>query len=303
MNFSPRAPVLILGATGMLGHTIFARLVHADCFEVKATTRNLSGLARYFSAEMLKNTVGGVDADNFDVIVKILGEFRPQCVINCIGIIKQLAASTEHIPALSINSLFPHRLALLCKAAGARLIHISSDCVFDGMKGQYREEDTSNAADLYGRTKFLGEVTYPHCVTLRTSIVGHELGTQYGLVEWFLAQKGPVNGFTKAVFSGFPTVELAHIIMNYVLPHPELQGLYHLSSAPVNKHDLLSLIAEQYGRDTSIIPTDSFVADRSLDSSRFQRITGYTPPSWGQLVENMHYDFMSAAHYRERQYR
>lgn len=287
----------------MLGHTLFARMHQANIYEVRATARNAGELSKYFPAEMMHAVIGGIDVDDFDALVQLVAEFRPDCIINCIGIIKQLAASAEHIPALSINSLFPHRLAQLCKVAGARLIHISSDCVFDGVKGMYSEEDVSNASDLYGRTKFLGEVTYPHCITLRTSIIGHELGTRYGLVEWFLAQKGSVNGFSKAVFSGFPTVELADIIMNHVLPHPELQGLYHLSSEPVNKHDLLSIIARQYGRDTSIIPTDSFVVDRSLDSSRFQRITGYGPPSWEHLVEKMHYDFVSATHYRERQYR
>lgn len=301
MKHVPCTSVLILGASGMLGHTLFSRLFYSDRFEVWATARKAEVLARFFSPEMLKALVGGVDADNFDAIVKVVGEFKPDCIINCIGIIKQLAASTEHIPALSINSLFPHRLALLCRAVGARLIHISSDCVFDGMKGNYQESDISNASDLYGRTKYLGEVvTYPHCITLRTSIIGHELATRYGLVEWFLSQKEHVNGFTKAIFSGFPTTALADIIMNHVIPAQELRGLYHISSEPISKHDLLVMIARHYGVSVEITASDDFVADRSLDSQRFRQATGYVPPSWEQLIKDMHDDFISANHYRER---
>lgn len=285
----------------MLGHTLFSRLFHSDRYEVRATARKTETLASFFSPEMLRTIAGGVDADNFDAIVKVMGEFKPDCVINCIGIIKQLSVSAEHIPALSVNSLFPHRLAMLCRAVGARLIHISSDCVFDGLNGNYLESDASNASDLYGRTKFLGEVaSYPHCVTLRTSIIGHELGTHYGLVEWFLSQSGKVNGFTKAIFSGFPTIELADIIINHVIPDRNLHGLYHVSSDPVSKYDLLAMIAERYGFSTEIIASDDFVADRSLNSQRFRHATCYIPPAWEQLVERMHTDFISAGHYRER---
>lgn len=294
--------VLILGASGMLGHTLFARLFHSEHYHVRATARKADPLAHFFSSEMTKNITWGVDADNFDAIVKVMGDFKPDCVINCIGIIKQLAASAEHIPALSVNSLFPHRLAMLCKAVDARLIHISSDCVFDGLQGNYRETDASNASDLYGRTKFLGEVTsYPHCITLRTSIIGHELGTRFGLVEWFLSQTGRVNGFTKAIFSGFPTIKLAKIIMEHVMPNQDLHGLYHVASDPISKYDLLAAIARHYKIPIEITASDDFVADRSLDSHRFQQATGYIPPSWEQLVEYMHADFLSAEHYRERQ--
>lgn len=293
--------ILVLGASGMLGHTLYARLHKAGVYDVRATARKAEFLGAYLSADKLAKISGGVDADNFDSIVKVIGEFKPDQVINCIGIIKQLAASTEHIPALSVNSLFPHRLAMLCKAAGVRIIHVSSDCVFDGSKGNYLETDASNASDLYGRTKFLGEVDYPHAVTLRTSIIGHELGTRYGLVEWFLQQTGTVKGYTSAIFSGFPTVELADIIIDHVIPRPELCGLYHISSDPVSKHDLLKLIARQYGAEIGIEPCAEFVADRSLDSRRFREVTGYTPPSWDLLVQRMHADFISSAHYRTRQ--
>lgn len=293
--------VLILGASGMLGHTLLSRLFYSKRYEIRATARKTGALARFFPNEIMHAIVGGVDADNFDSIVKVMGEFKPDCVINCIGIIKQLSASAEHIPALSVNSLFPHRLAMLCKAVDARLIHISSDCVFDGMKGNYVETDTSNASDLYGRTKFLGEVaSYQHCITLRTSIIGHELGTSYGLVEWFLSQTAEVNGFTRATFSGFPTNELADIIINYVIPDTKLHGLYHVSSDPICKYELLGMIARQYGVATKIIPCADFIADRSLDSQRFRQATGYKSPSWEELTRRMQQDFITADHYQER---
>lgn len=286
----------------MLGHSLLSQMFYSKIYEVKATARKTKPLAKYFSNELLEHIIPEIDTDNFDAIIKIMAEFKPDCVINCVGIIKQLAASAEYIPALSVNSLFPHRLAMLCKASNARLIHISSDCVFDGLKGNYKESDASNASDLYGRTKFLGEVsTYTHCITLRTSIIGHELASQYGLVEWFLSQKQSVNGFTKAIFSGFPTIELVNIILNHVIPDNTLQGLYHVSSDSINKNDLLKMIAKQYGIATTIIPNDSFVADRSLDSTRFRQATGYIPPTWENLIKSMHSNFISAFHYRERQ--
>ena len=300
MNTTPKK-ILVLGVSGMLGHTLFSQLCHAGRYEVRATARKTEALDRYFRPDMLEKITGGVDADNFDSIIKIVGDFQPDCVINCIGIIKQLSASAEHIPALSVNALFPHRLAMLCRAAGARLIHISSDCVFDGQQGQYVEADSSNASDLYGRTKFLGEVDcYPHCVTLRTSIIGHELGSSYGLVEWFLSQSGSVHGFTRAIFSGFPTIELAAIIIKHVIPNPGLHGLYHVSSDPISKYALLLLIAKRYGAATEISAAADFAVDRSLDSQRFRQATGYAQPPWEQLVEHMYMDFLSAEHYRER---
>ncbi|MDK9718445.1 MAG: SDR family oxidoreductase [Trichlorobacter sp.] len=292
--------VLVLGASGMLGHTLFAHLVSTNRYSVCGTVRKVDSLSPFMPEELCQHLVSGVDVDNFDSIIKVVGEFKPDCIINCVGIIKQQAAATEYIPALMINSILPHRLAALCKAIGARLVQISTDCVFDGKTGMYSEDNTSNAADLYGRTKYLGEVTQSHCLTLRTSIIGHELSSRYGLVEWFLSQAGTVNGFTRAIFSGFPTIELAAIIADKVLPDTELSGLYQVSSDPVSKYDLLGLIARQYGITTPIHACESFAADRSLDSTRFKEATGYTSPGWPQLVERMYADFMSSWHYRER---
>ena len=292
--------ILVLGVSGMLGHTLFTHLASTGRHRVRGSARKQEALRPFFPEELYQHIVCGVDADNFDSIIKVAGEFKPDCIINCIGIIKQQAAATEHIPALMVNSILPHRLASFCKAIGARLIQISTDCVFDGMSGMYCEDDISNAADLYGRTKYLGEVTQSHCITLRTSIIGHELTTRYGLVEWFLSQTGTVNGFTKAIFSGFPTVEIARIIADLILPAPELSGLYHVSSDPISKYDLLGLIARQYGISTPIVPCESFAVDRSLDSNRFKKATGYQPSAWETLIELMYADFMDSFSYRER---
>jgi dTDP-4-dehydrorhamnose reductase len=163
--------------------------------------------------------------------------------------------------------------------------------VFSGKQGNYTEDDPPDATDLYGQTKFLGEVKGPNCVTLRTSIIGHELSGRYGLIDWFLAQKDKVRGYTQAIYTGFPTIEMARIISDYVIPNGELSGLYHVSSAPISKHDLLSLVAKRYNKKITIEPYDDFICDRSLDSGRFRNATGYAPPPWEKLVEAMHVDF------------
>lgn len=278
--------VLILGATGMLGHTLLEQLSKRDGLDLFATVR-AHGCLEVISEVLREKIIANVDADNSDSILKVLAEVKPDVVINCIGIIKQLAAAKDPLTAITINSLFPHRLALACKAAGCRLIHISTDCVFSGTKGNYTEEDFSDATDLYGRTKFLGEVDYPHCITLRTSIIGHELQGCYSLIDWFLAQEGRVNGYTGAIYTGFPTVEMARIIADYVLPNPSLSGLYHVSSEPISKYDLLCLVAEIYGKQIEIASFDGFSCDRSLDSCRFRSITGYTPPPWREMLSDM----------------
>lgn len=289
--------VLILGGTGMLGHTLFMQLSLQKNLDVYATARTSSGLSLWFHPDFVEKIRVGVDADNFDTVIRAFASIQPDIVINCIGLIKQLPMASDPLSAIIINSLLPHRISMICRSAGARMIHISTDCVFDGKKGNYTEHDSSNADDLYGRSKFLGEVAYPpHCLTLRTSIIGHELKGKLGLIEWFLAQKGKVNGFTHAIYSGFPTVELAHILLEYVIPKPELTGVYHVSSDPISKYDLLSLVAKRYAKQIKIEPYDKLHQDRSLDSSVFRRITGYTPPSWPELVDKMYQYHISSSY-------
>jgi dTDP-4-dehydrorhamnose reductase len=227
------------------------------------------------------------DVLNLDRLIGLLADTRPDVVVNCIGIIKQHAYAEDSLAVVPVNSNFPHRLAQLCRLSGARLIHISTDCVFSGAKGNYLEIDQPDATDLYGRSKLLGEVDAPMAITLRTSIIGHEFNTTHSLVDWFLSQTGRTNGYTKAIFSGMPTVELARVIRDYVLPNPQLSGVYHVSAHPISKFDLLTLVAKTYGKDIEITPVDKPVIDRSLNSDRFRTKVDYRPPDWPTLIHQM----------------
>lgn len=279
--------VMVLGVSGMLGNAVYRVLSANPGLNVFGTARSESA-RHYFSPALVEKLVFGVDVESQDSLIKAFGKIQPDIVVNCVGLVKQLADANDPLMAVPINTLLPHRLAALCLASGARLIHISTDCVFSGAKGGYVESDFPDAYDLYGRSKLLGEVDYPHAITLRTSIIGKELSGHRSLVGWFLAQEGKVKGFTRAIFSGLPTMELARVINDYVLPHPELHGLYHVSAKPINKYDLLSLIADVYRKDIEINPSDELSIDRSLNSSRFQEATGYVAPEWSALIKSMH---------------
>lgn len=282
--------ILILGVTGMLGSAVF-RAFSADAeHETWGTVRSGAAL-RNFPQQSQEHLLSGVDVLDQGALVGVLAKVRPDVVINCVGLIKQLADASDPLTALPINAMLPHRLARLCELVGARLIHVSTDCVFSGRQGMYLESDLSDAEDLYGKSKYIGELhDLSHAVTLRTSIIGHELGSNYALVDWFLSQQGEVRGFTKAIFSGLPTVELARVMKDFVVSHPELSGLYHVAAEPIDKFRLLSLVAAQYGKQIDIRPDDALVIDRSLDGSRFAEATGYVAPEWPELIRRMHAD-------------
>jgi dTDP-4-dehydrorhamnose reductase len=244
---------------------------------------------RYFAEEMRVRLLTGVDVLDQDSLVAAMVRVRPEVVINCVGLIKQLAGAKDPLQALPLNAMLPHRLAKVCALASARLIHISTDCVFSGRKGGYLETDPADAEDLYGKSKHIGELhDFSHAVTLRTSIIGHELHSHLALIDWFLAQEGEVKGFARAIFSGMPTVELARIMKDFVLPAPDLHGLYHVSAQPIDKYSLLTLVAEIYGKRISIHKDEQVGMDRSLNSDRFTRATGYVAPSWPDLIWRMH---------------
>ena len=278
--------ILVLGVSGMLGNAMFRVLSEAWGSSVVGTARS-EAARRHFPAELAARIVTGVDVENHDSLVRTFATTLPNAVVNCVGLVKQLADANDPLQAVPINSLLPHRLAALCQAGGSRLIHVSTDCVFSGSKGDYLETDFPDADDLYGRSKLLGEVDYPNAITMRTSIIGHELSASRSLVGWFLAQEGSVKGFRRAVFSGLPTVELARVVLDFVLPRAELRGLYHVSAAPIDKYELLKLVATTYGKTIEIIPDEQLVIDRSLNSDRFREATGYTPPGWPDLVRRM----------------
>ena len=280
---------MVLGVTGMLGNAMFRVLSKSPDLTVYGTVRD-DRSRQYFPGELGKKIITGVNASKHDSLAKSFDTVRPDVVVNCIGLVKQLESANDPLQAISINSLLPHQLAAFCNASSARLVHISTDCVFSGTKGNYLETDFPDADDLYGRTKLLGEVDYQHAITLRTSIIGHELSGHRSLLNWFLAQQGSVNGFTRAIYSGLPTVELATVVRDVVFPRKELHGLYHLSAKPISKYDLLRMVAKIYAKNIEITQSEDLVIDRSLNSNRFQKVTGYVPPEWPELIQRM-YEF------------
>lgn len=279
--------VLVLGATGMLGSAVLKALSDDSRLDVWGSARDSSKLS-LLSAKNTEKVVAGVNVLDSDNLAFIFRKVKPDAVVNCIGLIKQASDANNPLVALPINSLLPHRIADLCELSQSRLIHISTDCVFSGKKGCYCEVDPSDAEDLYGKSKYIGEVTdRKNTITLRTSIIGHELQSQYSLLEWFLAQEGSVYGYSKAIFSGVPTDELARIIKEYVLPRRDLNGLYHVSADPISKYDLLNIISRQYKKEINVIEDSKVVIDRSLSSDKFRKATGYKAPAWDELVERM----------------
>ncbi|OIQ25319.1 SDR family oxidoreductase [uncultured Vibrio sp.] len=283
--------ILILGATGMLGHSLFSNLRDYEGIDVFGTVRHTGANDPYFDGmkHALIENVDVLDSENIERAVK---ECKPDIVLNCIGLIKQHDVSKQHISAVAINALLPHQIAKLCDKYKARLIHFSTDCVFDGQKGLYIESDLPNSTDLYGKSKCLGEVDYGQHLTLRTSIIGHELNSAVSLIDWFLSQKNMVKGFRKAVFSGLPTCFIAKLLVDHVFQATELKGLYHLSVEPIDKFSLISLVAQVYNKDIEIEKSTELVVDRSLNSERFRAATGFVPPSWQELIEFMHADYL-----------
>lgn len=284
--------VLILGGEGMLGHKVFQALSRR--FETFATFRSYNGVwtryPMYVNADQ-QRTIGGVDAMNLDTVVRAFGQVRPDVVINCIGIIKQVKEAKDPIISLSLNSLFPHRLGELCAAAGTRLLHMSTDCVFSGSKGNYTENDVPDAEDLYGRTKLLGEVSRDGCLTIRTSIFGRDFAKQSALLEWFLSQAGRrVRGYVNAIYTGFPTQVLARIMGDLIVEYPDLSGIYQIASVPISKYELLVKIRDAMGLDIEVDSYDDFSCDRSLDASRFLAATGYALPGWDEMISELAQD-------------
>lgn len=280
--------VMILGASGMLGHTVVRVMAESGSgHRVVAVGRSLDIKSRLSGLQQVES-VSGVDVENTDHLMTLFSTWRPDVVVNAIGLVKQRADANDPLSVLPINALLPHRLSQLCDLVGARLVHVSTDCVFDGARGGYREDDVSDATDLYGKSKYIGEVSGPNAITLRTSIIGHELRGAQGLVEWFLSQQGMVKGFRNVVFSGLPTVELARVIRDVVLPRPDLYGVYHVAAAPISKFDLLCLVAKTYRKEIDIVPDDLHKLDRSLDATKLREATGYVAPAWPDLITLMY---------------
>ena len=269
----------------MLGHKLWQNL--SPRFDTWATFRGpTDGLhSGVFDHE---RALPYVCADKFDSVVDALMRTRPDVLVNCIGIVKQDPAATDPHTSILVNALFPHQLARASETIGARLIHISTDCVFTGRRGKYSESDASDAEDIYGRTKWLGELHYDHCLTLRTSMIGRELNGANGLVEWFLSQRGKtVRGFQRAIFSGLTTTALSHTVIDLITNNKNLHGVWHVAGDAINKLDLLRLVKQAFQVDVEIEPDQTFVCDRSLDDSKFRSVTGFKPAPWEEMIEQM----------------
>lgn len=277
--------ILVLGASGMLGNAMLRVMSGQEAWSVFGTVRGADPALHAAAPSAV--LIPGVHADQPDSLLAAFAQARPDVVINCVGLVKQLTNAEDPLVAVPINTLLPHRLARMCEVAGARLVHVSTDCVFSGKQGNYTELDQADAQDVYGRSKLLGEVDYPHAVTLRTSIIGHELRSAHGLIDWFLSQQARVKGYTEAVFSGLPTCELARVVRDFVIPHASLRGAYHVAAEPISKHDLLQIVNREYGKNLQIEPDDQVKINRSLDASRFREATGYVAPAWPELIAKM----------------
>jgi dTDP-4-dehydrorhamnose reductase len=277
--------VMVIGATGTLGHRLC--LEWAERFECWGTVRTPveDPVAELLAPARL---IAGINAEEPGTLRSALERARPDVVVNCIGAVKQAETGQRPIPAIRINSLFPHVLAAACRESSARMIHVSTDCVFSGERGRYSEQDVPDATDLYGRSKLLGEVSGEGLLTLRTSLIGRELRSSLGLLEWLISNRGgSVRGFSRAVFSGLTTIALAAEIGVLIEEHPGLEGVWHLASEPIDKLDLLTALERELELGIEIVPDDSVIVDRSLDSARLRRATGRQPRRWDQMVEEV----------------
>ena len=276
--------VLILGASGMLGHMLVRvfsphhRVIGTTSSQYKAK----SPLAKLLDRD---SWIGGIDVRSLNRVDELVREIQPNVVINCVGLIKQKMESSNITDAIIINSLFPHHLASLCESQKCRLIHFSTDCVFDGAPGIKKVSDTPNATDLYGTTKRLGEVDYGDSITIRSSIVGAQIVGNESLFQWAISQKGKsIKGFTGALYSGLTTMTMSKVILEIVDNFPQLSGIQQIASEAITKHDLLRKLNAALGLNLDICADNTIIYDRTLDGSEFVEQTGVRIPTWDEMI-------------------
>lgn len=281
--------VVVLGGAGMLGHKLFQRLRERFPGTI-CTTRNDVRQAPFDRVDLLHgdDVISGVDVIDVERLHEIIAPLRPDYIVNCVGLIKQRDESKSAIPSITVNSLLPHRLAAIVREWGGRVIHFSTDCVFSGKRGGYTEQDDADAIDLYGRSKFLGEVTTENALTLRTSIIGRELVEHKSLLDWFLSQNHKtVKGFKRVIYAGVTTNQMAEVVTDVIRRDPPLSGLYQVVSDPISKYDLLCLLRDTYRLDIEIVPDETIVSDRSMKGDKLRDAIGYHSPPWQVLVKNL----------------
>jgi len=297
-----KTTVLILGASGMLGHKIFEVLNSYSQYRVYGTVTSLKSFNGTLPEKYKSLIFESVFANDLPSVEKILTSVKPNIVINCIGMIKQKKDQGTQIQTILLNALFPQQINAICEKRRIRFITIATDCVFDGKKDhEYLETDLPTCHDVYGMTKFLGEIHSGSGLTLRTSIIGHELKEGVSLLDWFLGQNNKtIKGYKKAIFSGFPTVILARVIAEKIIPNKTLCGLYHLSTNPISKYDLLKMIKNEYEIKVRIFSDSNLKVNRALNSDIIRKKLKYSPPSWNELIKEMHMDYLNSPFYQSR---
>ena len=257
--------------------------VHEVVGTVREPSENNVPLLNFLHRDQIRFAIS---AENDSQIAELLSTEKPDVVLNCIGVVKQLQESKDLESSESANSKLPHLLSEICQKINARLIHFSTDCVFSGRTGNYKETEIPDPVDVYGRTKFLGELNNDRDLTLRTSFVGRELVHFSNLFEWARRQRGTqVRGFRQAIYSGLTTRSLVKIVGSLISDHPSLSGLFHIASHPISKYELLCILNSKLRLNLSITPDDAFICDRSLDGTRFLLTTGIEIPSWDQMLD------------------
>ncbi len=279
--------VLVLGVAGMLGHKVFRTFTDAGV-DTWGTLRQ--GKQNYKKWPFLQSAkvVGDVDVTTSQ-LQTILNEIKPQFVINCVGLTIRKENSSDERANIKLNALLPHEIEFWCRNNNAKLLHYSTDHVFNGQKGDYTEESPKDAADVYGQSKSLGEVNHSEfALTLRSSIIGRELDRKTELLEWFLAHRGKsAKGYTRSIYSGVTTNYLAELSLRIVKEQPKLSGLLQPTSVPISKFELLKKINATFRLGIELQADDKVVVNNTLLANKFNAVTGWTVPAWDQLVDDL----------------
>ncbi len=280
--------ILVFGANGMIGHQMWYKLNKEFPGQVYGTVRQSVQHYEQFKIFDLKYLIPNLDVTDFDKVLQVLDRVKPDVVLNCIGITLRKPEAKNLELCVEVNSLFPQRLDKWAAQHQKRLIHFSTDCVFAGSDGMYSETSIPDAQDIYGKTKFLGEVSGSHSLTLRCPIIGREIDGKTELVEWFLKQKNnKIKGYAKAIYSGITSAEMARQIILIIRKFSNLTGLYQISSEPISKYELLQLLNQISGLGVTIDKDEAYSTNKSLDSKKYRQVTGYVPPLWSAMLTEM----------------
>lgn len=279
--------ILVLGAGGMIGHKMY-QVLSMEYPETYACFKR--GFDEYKELGLFNQSyvIDDIDVYEFGKLEKMLNQLRPNVILNCVGITLRKKEIQNLEYCLEVNSLMPHRLKCWSAQNNAYLVHFSTDCVFDGAIGEYTENSPPSAKDNYGKTKYLGEVLGPRCLTLRGSMIGRELYGKTELLEWALAQRGKtIKGYANALYSGVTTSIMAELVTRILKLPSRLEGVYQVSSEPISKLDLLRKINHVFDLKMQIDEDCSYVSKKDLNSSKIRREIGFVCPSWDEMINQL----------------